>query len=89
MAAVAATRLAAGVPGQRGCRADEAIDLANAERVVWRRWPTHQHYVVRDDGLVACRSTRHIRARHLWDMIMTSTYDYAEPGFILIDRVNR
>ena len=29
-----------------------------------------------------------IRARELWDKIMTSTYDFAEPGFILIDRVN-
>jgi len=24
----------------------------------------------------------------VWDVIMTSTYDFAEPGFILIDRVN-
>src|SRR5947208_17068888 len=24
----------------------------------------------------------------MWDVIMSSTYDFAEPGFILIDRVN-
>ena len=64
------------------------LDLANAELIVWREWPTHKSYVTRDDGLVACRIYGHIRARHLWDMIMVSTYDYAEPGFILIDRVN-
>ena len=27
-------------------------------------------------------------AEEIWDTIMTSTYDYAEPGFILIDEVN-
>ncbi|TAH43029.1 MAG: adenosylcobalamin-dependent ribonucleoside-diphosphate reductase [Gammaproteobacteria bacterium] len=64
------------------------IDLADASKVVWRDWPTSKHYVVRDDGLVACKVYSHIRARHLWDMIMVSTYDFAEPGFILIDRVN-
>ena len=64
------------------------FDLADAGKVVWREWPTHENYVVRDDGLVACKIYGHIRARHLWDMIMVSTYDYAEPGFILIDRVN-
>ncbi len=56
--------------------------------IVWRDWPTHKNYVARDDGMVACKVYGHIRARHLWDMIMVSTYDYAEPGFILIDRVN-
>ncbi|GGD33858.1 adenosylcobalamin-dependent ribonucleoside-diphosphate reductase [Pseudoxanthomonas indica] len=64
------------------------LDLEDASQVVWRDWPTHKTYVSRDDGLVACKIYGHIRARHLWDMIMVSTYDYAEPGFILIDRVN-
>ncbi|HVX05228.1 MAG TPA: adenosylcobalamin-dependent ribonucleoside-diphosphate reductase [Rhodanobacteraceae bacterium] len=66
----------------------DEIDLADASKVVWREWPSHENYIVRDDGLVACKIYGHVRARHLWDMIMVSTYDYAEPGFILIDRVN-
>jgi ribonucleoside-diphosphate reductase alpha chain len=64
------------------------VDLSNPEQVLWREWPHTQGYVVRDDGLVACKVYGHLKARHLWDMIMVSTYDYAEPGFILIDKVN-
>ncbi len=64
------------------------IDLAAANQVIWRDWPTSKGYVSRDDGMVACRVYSRARARGLWDMIMTSTYDFAEPGFILIDRVN-
>jgi len=67
--------------------ADE-VDTADASQVIWREWPTRRNYVTRDDGLVACKIYGHVRARHLWDMIMVSTYDFAEPGFILIDRVN-
>jgi len=66
----------------------EDFDLADASKVVWRDWPTTEGYIARDDGMVACRIYGHIKARHLWDMIMVSTYDYAEPGFILIDKVN-
>jgi len=59
-------------------------------RIVFRKVANPPENAIRDDrGLVACRVYRTIKARRLWDVIMASTYDYAEPGFILIDEVNR
>ncbi len=66
----------------------DEVALNDPAQVVWREWPTAKNYVSREDGLVACKIYGHVKARHLWDMIMVSTYDFAEPGFILIDRVN-
>ena len=66
----------------------DKVDINDPAQVIWREWPNNERYVTREDGLVACRIFRTMKARRIWDMIMSSTYDFAEPGFILIDRVN-
>jgi len=66
----------------------DKLDLNDKKQILWRDLPCKDGYIVNNDGLVACRITKTLPARRLWDIIMSSTYDYAEPGFILIDKVN-
>ena len=64
------------------------LDASDPAQVVWRNWPSHDNYRVDAQGRVACKIYRRMPARELWDAVMHATYDYAEPGFILIDRYN-
>ncbi|MBM4232735.1 MAG: adenosylcobalamin-dependent ribonucleoside-diphosphate reductase [Gammaproteobacteria bacterium] len=63
-------------------------DLSDESKYLWREWPYSENFLVGKSGLVACKIYKTLPARRMWDVIMTSTYDFAEPGFILIDRVN-
>jgi ribonucleoside-diphosphate reductase alpha chain len=66
----------------------EQPNTADSSKYLWREWPTTEGYVSNAAGLVCCRIFKTLPARRVWDVIMSSTYDFAEPGFVLIDRVN-
>jgi ribonucleoside-diphosphate reductase alpha chain len=75
-------------PINKGELQETGLNLEDTETIVWHDWPDKGNYIVNEHGKVACRIHKTIPARRLWDAIMSSTYDFAEPGFILIDRVN-
>lgn len=68
--------------------AADNIDVNDAHQVLWRDWPVQDDYLMNDEGKVACKIYKTIDASELWSTIMSSTYDFAEPGFILIDECN-
>lgn len=64
-------------------------EMASGCEVVWRFWPHRDdRYTYNDRGEVACRVYRKVQARELWDLVMTSTYNHWDPGFLLIDEIN-
>ena len=65
----------------RAVEADAMFELVHKAKP----WPSDEVYQ-REDGLWVYRT---IRARELWDQIMRSTYDHAEPGILFLDRINR
>jgi ribonucleoside-diphosphate reductase alpha chain len=58
-----------------------ATELDAEGEMIMRRWAPAP-------APVACRVMRRVRARELWEFILRTTYDYAEPGVLFIDRIN-
>jgi ribonucleoside-diphosphate reductase alpha chain len=68
---------------------EDNLDLSDESQFVFRNFPVKSSYITNDEGQVGCRIYNTVKAKYIWDSIMTSTYDFAEPGFILIDKVNQ
>jgi ribonucleoside-diphosphate reductase alpha chain len=66
----------------RAVEADEDWELVHAQPP-GPGWPYPSHQ--RSDGKWVFRT---LKARDLWDQIMRSTYDHAEPGVFFVDRAN-
>ena len=72
----------------------DKINLNDTSSVLFKENHYHsdfikQHdYILNEQGEIACKIYQRIPAQRLWDMIMSNTFDYAEPGFILINHAN-
>ncbi len=68
----------------------EAVDQNKDVELVHRAKPNAKQFSLgafqREDGMWVYRK---VPARELWDQVMRSTYDHAEPGILFIDRMNR
>ncbi len=66
----------------RAVEVDGDWDLVHEKQPSLEAVPTtHQ----RPDGMWVYRT---VKAREIWELIMRSTYEYAEPGVLFMDRVN-
>jgi ribonucleotide reductase alpha subunit len=62
----------------------------DTEEYIYRTFPGDlSNYVTDGSGNVACKIYGAMPALELWDIIMQSTYTFSEPGFLLVDKINK
>ena len=69
----------------------ECFSTLDKDELLWRKFDgdCSNYKVGISENMVACRVYGSIPAKELWDIIMQSTYEFSEPGFLLIDKINK
>ena len=63
--------------------------LIPENQLKFKSWPIiDDDYIVKNDK-VLCKIYKTVKAKYLYDLIMKSSYDFSDPGFINIDLVNK
>lgn len=55
----------------------------------WKDFPFEDdNYITDTEGKTLCKIYKTMKATELWDLILKSSYEFSEPGILLIDKIN-